>query len=277
MTSCILIIIKNEHEYLEEFIRYHLNIGIDHIFIFEDIDSYSHKEIINKYRQITLYSVLDVFNKEEKEEIINIKNDHKKVTQFNYIRKGLSYIKKYYDYDWCFVIDVDEYITLEKDNLQNVLSLYKDHDAFIMQWECYGANGLIYKPDYKNKGLQDTYIEKAKGKMIDIYRNLNKTCYNLKTYKESFFYTPHWPDHRCKWCRTDLSRKRLTPIYDNIYIRHYITKSWEEYLWKRQTRGFLNGKTRTIDFFFKVNPDMLDKKEELLKLVEPVLNKHSSE
>ena len=37
-TSCILTVIKNEHEYLDEWIRYHLNLGIDHIFIFEDIN-----------------------------------------------------------------------------------------------------------------------------------------------------------------------------------------------------------------------------------------------
>ena len=268
MISCILTIIKNEHEYLDEWIRHHLNIGIEHIFIFEDIDSESHKNITDKYKQVSLQNILDVFTENEKEQIISVKNDHNKITQFNYIRKGLSYIKKRYDYDWCFVIDADEYIALEKDNLQNILSLYKEHDAFVMQWECYGANGLIYKPDYKQKGLQDTYTKKIEGCVPDKYVNLNKTCYNLRTYKESFFSTPHWPTHSCKWCRTDLSRKRLTPIYDNIYIKHYITKSWEEYLWKRQTRGFLNGATRTIDFFFKINPDMIDKKDELLKQLE---------
>ena len=35
--------------YLDEWIRYHLDLGIDHIFIFEDIDSDSHKDITDKY------------------------------------------------------------------------------------------------------------------------------------------------------------------------------------------------------------------------------------
>jgi hypothetical protein len=34
MKCCILTIIKNEHEYLDEWIRYHLDLGIDHIFIY---------------------------------------------------------------------------------------------------------------------------------------------------------------------------------------------------------------------------------------------------
>ena len=35
MKSCIFTVIKNEHEYLDEWIKYHLDLGIDHIFIFE--------------------------------------------------------------------------------------------------------------------------------------------------------------------------------------------------------------------------------------------------
>ena len=49
MKSCILTVIKNEHQYLDEWIKYHLDLGINHIFIFEDINSDSHKDICDKY------------------------------------------------------------------------------------------------------------------------------------------------------------------------------------------------------------------------------------
>lgn len=49
MKTCILTIIKNEHQYLDEWIQYHLNLGIDALFIYEDIDSDSHLEIAQKY------------------------------------------------------------------------------------------------------------------------------------------------------------------------------------------------------------------------------------
>ena len=52
MENCILTIIKNEHPYLDEFIRYHLDLGIAHIFVFEDIGSESHEEITRKYGKI---------------------------------------------------------------------------------------------------------------------------------------------------------------------------------------------------------------------------------
>lgn len=43
-----------------------------------------------------------------------------------------------------------------------------------------------------------------------------------------------------------------------------MTKSWEEYAWKQLKRGFMWGGKRNFDFFFTLNPDMNDKKEELI-------------
>jgi len=67
MKTCILTVIKNEQEYLEEWIKYHLDLGIDHIFIFEDLDSDSHKEITDKYADnVTLNSVSILLDEENK-------------------------------------------------------------------------------------------------------------------------------------------------------------------------------------------------------------------
>ena len=59
MNVCIITVIKNEQEYLNEWIRYHLDLGIDHLFIFEDKGSESHKEITDKYSsdRVSLNSV----------------------------------------------------------------------------------------------------------------------------------------------------------------------------------------------------------------------------
>ena len=272
-TSCILTVIKNEHEYLDEWIKYHLDLGINHIFIFEDIDSDSHKEICDKYGdKVSLDSILSIFNEEEKSKIKHLKliksKNHNDSPQYAYIKKGLLYLKELNEYDWCFVIDNDEFITLENENgdLKNVISLFEEYDAFIMQWKCYGANGLIHKPDYKEKGLIDTYTKEIPGFVpTSTPQSLSKTCYNLKTYQENFFLYTHQPSKDCNFCRTNFERERNKPIYDKIYIRHYITKSWEEYVWKRKTRGYFFGNLRTYDAFFNINSDMIDKKYELIK------------
>ena len=273
MKCCILTVIKNEQEYLDEWIKYHLDLGIDHIFIFEDIDSTSHIEICKKYGdRVSLNSVLIMLNDTDKKKVYDLKATKKSNPQYIYIQKGFTYIQKNYTdkYNWCFVIDNDEFITLEnnKDSLKDIVSLYKNYDAFIMQWKCYGANGYINKPDYSIKGIVDTYTKEITGYIPTATpQSLSKTCYNLKTYKENYFLYTHQPSKECNFCRTNFERNRNKPVYDKIYIRHYITKSWEEYVWKKQKRGFLFGKIRNYDFFFEANQDMKDKKEELINEV----------
>jgi hypothetical protein len=268
MTSCILTVIKNEQEYLDEWIKYHLDLGIDHIFIFEDMDSDSHKDITEKYGdRVSLNSIFAIFNRQTAKKAIALKSS-KNNTQPLYFKTGLLSLKLTFleKYDWCFAIDNDEFITLENENdgLQDVLSLYSDYDAFVMQWKCYGANGYVNKPNYEGKGLIGTYVEEMKGSLGGEFFQ-TKTCYRLNKYEDKYYFNIHQPSDSCNFCRTDFSKDRFTPIYDKIFIRHYITKSWEEYLWKRKNRGYFCGLSRTYDNFFAINPDMNDKKEELLK------------
>lgn len=269
-TSCILTVIKNEHEYLDEWIKYHLDLGVNHLFIYEDIDSDSHKEITDKYGdKVSLDVISNVLSTQENLEAANLKKRGGYNPQHMYFKGALQHLKETYPdvYDWCFIIDIDEFITLEKEGtkLTDILSLYEDYDAFVMQWKCYGANGLVNKPDYSVKGVVDTFTKEAEGKVPDMPCSFVKTCHNLRTYRREFFYNQHYPTNVGDWCNTEFKRKdNYHPVYTNIYIRHYITKSWEEYVWKRRVRGFPWGGQRTFEFFFILNPDMNDKKEELL-------------
>ena len=277
MTSCILTIIKNEHEYLDEFIQYHLNIGINHIIIAEDCNSKSHKNIIDKYNNVTLLSVLDFYDTEEKKQRIIYEKTHLFKMQSNYLRNGLQFIKNNYNYDWCFVIDVDEYITIENkyESLEEVLSIFNRYDAVLIQWENYGANGLIYKPDYTKKGIIDTYTQKIGFQKSDENKWFEKikTIYNMNTYNNTFR-SDHLPKSDSNWCKTNFSQDKEKIVYDKIYIRHYITKSWEEYIWKIYLRGMFHPKHRGYNSFFEMNQDMIDKKEELIKLAEDILEKN---
>ena len=56
-----------------------------------------------------------------------------------------------------------------------------------------------------------------------------------------------------------------------MYIRHYITKSWEEYVIKLKVRGMFYTNHRSYDDFFEINTDMLNKKEELLKIADDII------
>jgi hypothetical protein len=269
--SCILTVIKNEQEYLDEWIKYHLDLGIDHIFVFEDIDSEPHKHITDKYGDKVSINKIDiVLDEHSKKEIIDFKISKRKNPQEIYFPKGMKWIQSVYPnkYNWCFVIDNDEFITFEKENakLEDVLKLYDGYDAFVLQWKIYGANGHIYKPDYGDKGLIGTYTKESSYPGHHVLEWTTKTCYNLNTFKEIYFRGNHQPTDVCKWCKTDFSKLRTKLIYDTVYIRHYMTKSWEEYVSKRK-RGYFMGFARTIDLFFMINPDMNFQRNELIKQI----------
>lgn len=271
MTSCILTIIKNEHLYLDEWIKYHLDIGVNHIFIFEDIDSNSHKEITDKYKdKVTLNNIQTILNSFELSTVIRWKTTKQWCPQRIYFYKGLLYIKNNFNYDWCFCIDVDEFITLENENnnLQEIISLYNNYDALVLTWKCYGANNLINKPDYSIKGVVDTYLTPVQGYIPICNQKYNKkTCYNLKTYN-NFYNDTHTPKDTCNFCNPIFEKNLLKNTYSKIYLRHYITKSWEEYVWKKTIRGYFMGFARSFEAFFKMNPEMRPLKNQLLSTID---------
>ena len=70
-----------------------------------------------------------------------------------------------------------------------------------------------------------------------------------------------------------IEKNRRKICYDKMYLKHYVTRSWQEYLWKIYTRGMHCGnRHRKIDDFFQINKDMLDKKEELIEIKNNILN-----
>ena len=53
----ICAIIKDEHRYLKEWLDYHLNIGINQIYLYEDTTSKTHSDIVKEYDNVYLQSI----------------------------------------------------------------------------------------------------------------------------------------------------------------------------------------------------------------------------
>ena len=277
MSCCIITIIKNEHQYLDEWIQYHLDIGVSHIFIFEDIDSSSHREITDKYNRVTLLPISSLLSSEEKSEILMLKRTKKQNPQHIYFSKALLYVQSLQEYNWAFQIDIDEFITLENkdDYLDDIMSQFNSYDALLLQWKCYGASGYIRSPNYKEGGVQELFDEPAPEHTLSSpYPDSwsKRIIYNLQKYQSGFFHCVHQAKDICNFCNTRFERDRKSWCYDKIYLRHYITRSWEEYLWKKLRRGYFMGFARTWDAFFVLNPEMSNIKKDLIYAINhPVL------
>ena len=69
MKVCIFTCIKDEREYLDDFLKYHSELGL-HIFVFEDLFSVSHKDITDKYDNVYLHSVSELYSINELPKLI---------------------------------------------------------------------------------------------------------------------------------------------------------------------------------------------------------------
>ncbi len=223
MKTIILTIIKNEHRYLDEWIRYHCELGFDTLFILEDKGSESHKSITDKYSNVILKSV---------SEYTNVKQAH----IFNEVYDTIKN-----DYDWCLLLDTDEFVTFDS-TLNTILEKYKDKPYIWLQWHNYGASGIINKSVYR-KPIWETYTKRCGNMHIDeVFQKTGKMMYNCKLHND-VLYLHQYPK---------VSKQ------EDIYIRHYITKSWTEWKWKIEERGMHNPKHRKLEDFFVYNPEMKD-------------------
>ena len=93
MNICICTLIKNEQEYLEDWLKYNINLGVDKIFIVEDIGSESHKSIIEKYSDNV--EILDIpFDEGEfNDKHFRTRQSYWQVEMFKYIRKTMHIAK----------------------------------------------------------------------------------------------------------------------------------------------------------------------------------------
>lgn len=269
--TCIHTVIKDElDEYLTAWLNHHSPM-VDHIFIYEDIRSRSHKHITYKYPNVTLMHVLDIFD--HKERIVKMKEKNE-ITQGEYLIYGLLKIQALNQYDWCFTLDIDEFITLEEPYkaISDVLSEFQEYDAVLLQWMNFGASGRVFKPDYSDKDYREFYTQRGEDSKADNFFCINtKVAWNLNLMNRRTIGGIHCANGH-NWVKTNFAKDRKVSSYDKMYLKHYVTRSWEEYLWKIFKRGMhCYDRHRSIDDFFQINPDMENRKDELIEIKNNIL------
>jgi hypothetical protein len=135
MYPVIVCIAKKEHDYIEEFVKYHLALGFKYIYLYDNEDTPTYETMLHKYKD-------------------NIKVIH---LPHNNYTKGVQYIalddfiKKYlYTTEITHVahIDIDEFIVLKKHaNICDFINEYikGDCQGIGMNWRFFGSSGRTEK------------------------------------------------------------------------------------------------------------------------------------
>lgn len=239
--TAICAIIKNEHRYIKEWIDYHLNLGIDEIYLYEDYGSDSHKELLKDYKNVFVYSLKDCIPYD-----FGIQG---MILQILLYRSFLKRCKEHNLFDWVLFIDIDEYLTFEEGyDLERLESEYKDYPGILLSWKMFNANGHIKRPEGK---LIDNYKEvsnflKAAEIKYQFKSLVNvKNCVGMHNHHQAVgaVHTNGRP-----------SRYEL-PVYEKAWINHYYTKSWEDFK-EKLSKGNLGNNLVDYDNFFNYNPEL---------------------
>ena len=240
---------RNEILYINEFVSFHLKLGVDTLYIYDD-------------------------NIEEKEKFINaITPNDSVVIEYtkDYDIKDLGqafthcYNKHKDDYDWIIMTDMDEYLIIKNNQtLKEYLSdkVFDKCDSIKIHWKMSSDNNLLH---YENKSL----FERFKGITGLVYyqhsplkADRNVSCDNtgrLLNY-------------------TKINIQSVRPYNtDRAYILHFYFKSTEEYINKFK-RGYKDWPQSKLDGwilnYFKQNKITIEKIEMLEKAFNITLEKY---
>lgn len=220
-------IAKTENKYILEFINHYKNMNFNKIIIYDnnEINGENFIEILKDFIKINFVNIIN---------FRGVKKPQKKAYNHCY-----NYNK--YNYDWIAFYDIDEYLfLLNHTYINDFLSStnFRNCQSIIINWKYYGDNDKIY---YEPKPLKERFI-----KPIKITRKIlrNKYIYSgAKTIVRGGLHLiwGHFPHYlkntvNCRPNGNILKNYFSPPDYSNAFIKHYTTKSTEEYV-ERLNKG----------------------------------------
>lgn len=228
-------IAKNEAPYFKEWLDWHLSIGVEKFYIYDNESTDNLKDVLAPYIE-------------------------KGVVDYTYFPGTAVQLAAYddcferhrLDTRWLAVIDLDEFIVPVKDgSLPEFLRRFEDFSSVEINWLCYGSGGQKEKMPggvmerFKCHSLPDHYLNRH----VKSIFNPRKVCCMIGCHEVSRIEGKAADSHGN--VVTDNFNHR-TPQHDVIKINHYAVKSYGEFMQKR-ARGRARGKQRTrpLDYFTK--------------------------
>lgn len=202
MNVALVCIAKNEDNYIEEWVQYHLYLGFDHVFIYE-----------NDWR-CSITSPL--ITKIPFDGIGNQEN------AYNHFLK--SYRNKY---DWVAFFDVDEFLVLKKhEDIKVFLKDYYDYNGVAINWYFFGDNNLSEIDE--NYSLLQRFTKRQK--YMDIHVKCIVRTSVDDTYNIHNFHKVSVVDTKKN---TVIGPFNLNLSDDVAQINHYFTKTIKEWEHKK--------------------------------------------
>ena len=239
----ICLIIRDENEYLADWLEWHSVHGVDHFYIYDHGSKVSVTGVIK-----SLGTKL-----QNKITVVDWSGSHISA-QVEAYNDCLARFGK--ETRWMGFISIDEYTVLKNGKLlPEFLEGFEEYAGVFVAWVMYGADGQIKKSDMPlmrrfltaseskaSAGLGKVFVQPVLMKDMVIHNGHPFEGFTVVDENQSPLQTAHlWKDNTTT---------------NAICINHYITKSYEEWIEKLQ-RGSCNPNfSRQYNEFFEYNPGM---------------------
>jgi len=265
MKIAIIAIAKNENNYINEWIDYHLNLGFDNIIICDNDDELVLTGIVKDSRVII-------------EDWTNYYG-----VQLPAYRE--TFTKYRNDYDWVLFIDIDEFLILENHtNVKDFISSFdNDVQCINLCWKHFGDERQlnVVGDDYSVFNRFKTVVEPPKSLKM-LVKAFIKTNIPEESIKRISQHSIN--DFKIKSVNVlgqeHHGRYIKNIIYKNAWINHYPTKTIGEYVRQKYFRGGPNRnniKYHCLKNFFEYNTWTQEKEDYAKKLIAEYENTHNGQ
>lgn len=236
-------IFKNEAKFLDEWIQFHLVIGIDHFYLYNNNSDDNYTEILKPYIDMGIVDLIDwPFNHSQMNAYQDCYNKHRN------------------DTNWLTFIDVDEFICpISTNDIKSWLASYKNYPGVAVYWKQFGSNGKLYHDNNKLVIEQytqcwpkpSTYTKMFCNMEFPIVKFKNPHIFNSKIYGIK---VP--PINQYKKIIT-LGIHRISRFGSStIQINHY---------WGKAHDSFIENKINRTDVYHENSIEMGQQRKNLLK------------
>ena len=250
-----------EEDYLAEWFDHHFSIGFDKIYFYDNnpVNNNLQKDVCDKYQNVVYFDWRG--------------NTNSRI-QWNAYNETFNKFKNTFDY--IAFIDIDEFFVFNPNQpIQNIKDFIKKNNRkyYHFSWMIMDDNNLVFKDDRpvmerfthpcnkisnmyngkNNRNLKHMIASSVKDAKIDIHISFCKEkCYN------------------CSDKVVDGNSMFMDPDHSVCYIKHFYTKTAEEYINTKAKRISCAGRRRQYQEgeFFKYN-EKTEKKQMLFKKIMP--------
>ena len=258
---------KNEHLYINDWVKHYLKIGFDKIYIYDNDDE--DKPYIGDYiDEKCLKSV----------EIINIRGQKGKQLQHDIYTK----FYRTHRFEWCLFCDIDEFLS-GVSNIHTFLELpqFKYANQIRVKWRLFGDDDKITrdmsKPVYScfhkviTSSLRNDLVNKntLENQAKSIVRGHLPNVVFHSVHFACFFDNDHiipsvLPSGKPSWSRVDIKENYL---FESVFLNHYMTKSLSEFINQKLNRNdAVFNVSLKMNYYWRINKKTPEKLEYLKKL-----------